>query len=258
MELRLWTSGGIMTYNFGWRPFTDGHCMLPTIFADIFWPGASWFVAGVLLGVTGGWLLARILSERALASHTKQIETLSIQARTDGLTGLANRRVLEDEFSRRLALWREQKTPLVLVLADVDHFKRINDEHGHAAGDAALKHLASVTTATLRQTDLVARYGGDEFAMLLAAKGAGEAAQALARLQRAIADAPPLFNGAPLPLTVSFGATSPEAELSSTEFFRRADAALRAAKNHGRDSAFWHDGKTQRHLTANSHSATPA
>lgn len=228
--------------------------MLATPLATVPWPGASWFVAGILLGIVAGWLLARILAERALARHAQQIETLSIQARTDGLTGLANRRVLEDEFARRLALWQEQKTPLILVLADIDHFKHINDEQGHSAGDAALKHLANVTTATLRQTDLVARYGGDEFAMLLAAKGASEAAQALARLQRAIADMPPLFNGEPLTLTVSFGATAPETGLGPAELFRRADAALQAAKNHGRDCAFWHDGHSPAALDCHEHS----
>lgn len=217
--------------------------MLPFTLAAISWPGASWFAAGILLGGTLGWLVSRIYSEWKLEKHTRELKSLSIQARTDSLTGLANRRVLEDEFVRRLALWREQQTPLVLVLADVDYFKRINDVHSHAAGDAALAHLASVMTSTLRQTDLVARYGGDEFAMLLTAQGPEQTAQALARLQRALADAPPLFDGAPLPLTVSFGATLPEAGLTPNELFRRADAALKSAKDHGRDCAYWHDGK---------------
>jgi diguanylate cyclase (GGDEF)-like protein len=181
---------------------------------------------------------------QALAGNS----TLSVQARTDGLTGLANRRVLEDELVRRLALWREQKTPLVLVLADIDQFKRINDVYGYAGGDAALKHLGSVMTSTLRQTDLVARFGGDEFAMLLAAEGEHATALAISRLVRAIGDAPPLFDGAPLPLTVSFGATSPESGVTSAELFRRADAALKAAKRHGRDCAFWHNGSAAAEL----------
>ncbi len=218
--------------------------MLPVTLAAIHWPAASWFAAGILLGVALGWLASRIYSEWRHGQHAKEIQSLSVQARTDSLTGLANRRVLEDEFVRRLALWREQQTPLVLVLADIDHFKPINGDHGHAAGDAALRHLSSVMTATFRQTDLVARFGGDEFAILLTAQGCQQAALALSRLQRAIADAPPLFDGEPLPLTVSFGATSPEGGLTPSDLFRRADAALRAAKRNGRDCAFWHDGKT--------------
>ena len=214
------------------------------IIATVLWPGASWFLAGVLLGGAVGWLVSRLYSSWKLSQHRREIQSLSVQARTDSLTGLANRRVLEDELVRRVALWREQKTPLVLVVADIDHFKQINDEHGHAAGDAALKHLASVLTTTLRQTDLVARFGGDEFAMLLAADGEHAASLVIGRLVRAIADAPPLFDGAPLSLTVSFGATSPEAGVASAELFRRADAALKGAKQHGRDCAFWHNGAT--------------
>lgn len=229
--------------------------MLPMIFADVLWPGASWFAAGLGLGVAVGWLLSRIWSGEALARHAREIQTLSVQARTDGLTGLANRRVLEDELTRRLALWREQKTPLVLVLADIDHFKGINEQHGLQAGDAALKHLASVMTGTLRQSDLVCRFGGDEFAMLLAAPNRAHATEAISRLQRAIADTPPLFNGEPLTLTVSFGATSPETGLSPAELFRRGDAALHAAKSHGRDCAFWHDGKVATALNASIHTA---
>src|SRR5688500_12226067 len=161
-----------------------------------------------------GWLAARLVSQRRIDRHETQIASLTIQARTCALTGLANRRVLEDEFHRRLALWREQQTPLVLVIADIDHFKQLNDEHGLAAGDAALKHLATVMTGTLRQSDLVCRYGGDEFAVLMAAQGAEQSGQAIGRCQRAIADAPPLFNGEPLPITASFGATSPDGSAS--------------------------------------------
>ena len=214
--------------------------MESTLVATVLWPGASWFAAGVLLGAMLGWLASRLYSGWKLSQHAREIQTLSVQARTDPLTGLANRRVLEDEFARRLALWREQKTPLVLVIADIDHFKNINEEHGFSAGDAALKHLASVMTGTLRQTDLVARYGGDEFAMLLAAEGEHATSLAIGRLVRALGDAPPLFDGAPLPLTVSFGATSPESGVSPAEVFRRADAALKSAKRAGRDCAFWY------------------
>ena len=222
--------------------------MFPVTLAVISWPAASWFAAGILLGGTLGWLACRIVAEWKMARHAKELASLSVQARTDSLTGLANRRVLEDEFVRRLALWREQKTPLVLVLADVDHFKQINDEHGLQAGDAALKHLASIMTSTLRQTDLVSRFGGDEFAILLTAHDAEQTAQALARLQRALSDAPPLFDGEPLPLTVSFGATSPEPGLTPSDLFRRTNVAMKAAKDSGRDCSCWHDGKSATRL----------
>ncbi|HZL87405.1 MAG TPA: GGDEF domain-containing protein [Pirellulaceae bacterium] len=230
--------------------------MLPVTFALISWTAASWFAAGVLLGGTLVWLVSRMFSEWKLEKHARQMQSLSVQARTDSLTGLANRRVLEDEFVRRLALWREQKTPLVLVLADIDHFKQINDEHGLQAGDAALKHLASVMTSTLRQTDLVSRFGGDEFAILLTAQDPDQTAQAVARLQRALSDAPPLFDGEPLPITVSFGATSPEAGLTPSDLFRRTNLAMKAAKEQGRDRAYWHDGKSAAILAGNVPAAT--
>jgi diguanylate cyclase (GGDEF)-like protein len=216
--------------------------------AAISWPAAIWLAVGILIGIGIGWLAARLVSKWSLDRHRSEIASLAVQARTDSLTGLANRRVLEDEFARRLALWREQGTPLVLVIADVDHFKRINDEHGLAAGDAALAHLATVIKGTLRQSDLVARFGGDEFAILLTAADLAQAGQALSRLQAAIADAPPLFDGVPLSLTVSFGASAPSADTTVGDLFRRADAALKAAKQHGRDCAFGHDGKSARWL----------
>lgn len=94
-------------------------------------------------------------------------ETHAVEARTDVLTGLANRRALDDKLARRHAEFRRTGQPLSLVLADVDQFKHFNDTHGHQAGDEVLRRVAAVLQRSAREMDLVARYGGEEFAVVL-------------------------------------------------------------------------------------------
>ncbi|NUN47604.1 MAG: diguanylate cyclase [Candidatus Brocadiae bacterium] len=156
---------------------------------------------------------------------------LAGEARTDPLTGLANRRALEE----RLALHAAEASrgrKVAVLMADLDHFKRINDSAGHAEGDRVLRQAAEAFRGTVRSTDLVARYGGEEFCVVLPDAGTKEAVEIAEKLRRRV-------NGAvgPAELTVSIGVASTEALglLPARELLEAADRALYHAKVGGRD-----------------------
>lgn len=158
----------------------------------------------------------------------RSFERTQLQASTDGLTGLMNRRTFETTarpLVRRGGLF-------VVVMADVDHFKHINDTFGHEAGDRALTLLAEQLRAHLRNEDLLARYGGEEFVMLLAGCTLEEAVALLDRFRARLAHATGLH---PPAFTVSFGIVGSAQPDSLAGLIRRADAALYRAKTQGRD-----------------------
>jgi diguanylate cyclase (GGDEF)-like protein len=147
----------------------------------------------------------------------------------DALTQLLNRRAMAE---RVRAAWRSQRrrgTPLAFVMLDIDHFKRVNDEQGHAAGDAVLQRLAQLLREQLRGEDLVARMGGEEFLLVLPDTDAEAATRLAERLREAT-------QAARLGVTLSLGLTLADAEDRDEEAaLRRADAALYRAKALGRD-----------------------
>ena len=127
-------------------------------------------------------------------------------AATDPLTGLFNRRYAETHLARMLEQCARAGTPLAVMMLDLDRFKRINDDHGHAAGDAVLRGFAGRLKAEVRGADLVARLGGEEFCVAMPGADEGEARRAAERVRAAVADAPfPVPEGAPIPVTVSIG-----------------------------------------------------
>ncbi len=154
----------------------------------------------------------------------------------DPLTGLPNRRSFEHALALEHARLRRGGRPYALLAIDADHFKRINDRHGHAGGDAALVHLARRLRAVARGGDVVARVGGEEFVMLLPDTDRAGAHQAAARLLAAVREAPLAMPDGALRMTVSVGLAMAQ---SGTEpmpaLWRRADEALYAAKAAGRD-----------------------
>lgn len=158
-------------------------------------------------------------------------------ATLDGLTGVFNRRALMEQGEQLFDLARRYQWDLSVVMLDADHFKSINDNHGHHVGDEVLKLLASRTGAVLRSTDILGRLGGEEFGIILpetGPEGALELGQRL--LQQVRASRLPLQDGRELGFTVSMGVaslTAADADLDA--LFRRADAALYAAKRGGRD-----------------------
>ncbi|HTU27151.1 MAG TPA: GGDEF domain-containing protein, partial [Pirellulales bacterium] len=106
-------------------------------------------------------------AEVKLQRQAAELETQTTVARTDPLTLLSNRRALDDEMNRRFAEWTRRKTIFSLIMIDVDHFKKLNDKHGHQAGDQVLRDVAATLGTTVREMDLAARYGGEEFAIIL-------------------------------------------------------------------------------------------
>ncbi|MCQ4165440.1 GGDEF domain-containing protein [Tahibacter harae] len=156
-------------------------------------------------------------------------------ASTDYLTGLANRRTIAALGAQRLAQAARGSGGFALALVDIDHFKAINDRHGHEAGDLALQQVARLLQAAAGSGDLAGRQGGEEFVVLLAAAGAAQALAAAGRLREAVRAQPLQLGAAPVAITVSIGVAVAQGEHSLDDLLRRADAALYQAKAAGRD-----------------------
>lgn len=183
--------------------------------------------------VPGGYTVAL----RSEVTHLKQIEReLRRLATVDELTELANRRQFFDRGRRMLERARRKGRPVALLLFDLDHFKRINDTYGHAAGDLVLRRVATVCRETLRSGDLVARLGGEEFAVLLAEADVIEAEAVAERLRAAIANLDIHYRGRRIPVSASIGIALPEPGREDLEAcLAAADRALYRAKHGGRD-----------------------
>lgn len=154
-------------------------------------------------------------------------------ARTDSLTGVARRHVFEDRLRQEAARSERTGRPFAVAMVDIDHFKRINDRHGHRRGDRVLHGVASVLAANCRSLDLVARYGGEEFVVLLPETDGASARVAAEKLRAAVAQA--VFeNGADLRITVSIGVAGSD-QAHGGDLIELADAALYAAKRAGRN-----------------------
>ncbi|HQP39636.1 MAG TPA: sensor domain-containing diguanylate cyclase, partial [Polyangiaceae bacterium] len=179
-------------------------------------------------------LLAALGDLTAIAVEKQRLfARMRALAEVDGLTGVANRRAYDEAMPRMLTEARQTGRSVSMVLVDVDHFKRFNDEHGHLAGDDALRFVASTLQANARRSDLVARYGGEEFAVVLADTELEQAAVVARKLVRAVAEAEGTPHGR---ITVSAGvACSPAGELDATQLFERADRAVYEAKRAGRN-----------------------
>ncbi|ART59176.1 GGDEF domain-containing protein [Acidovorax carolinensis] len=156
---------------------------------------------------------------------------LSEMATTDALTGVANRRAFDHSLQLELAIVERRGTPLSLLMLDVDHFKRINDTYGHEAGDKVLVAIAQLLGGCARVIDVVARVGGEEFAVILPNTDAGGAHEVAERMRSAVARS----NWLGQPTTVSIGAATLHDKEDAASLYARADAALYAAKTAGRD-----------------------
>jgi diguanylate cyclase (GGDEF)-like protein/PAS domain S-box-containing protein len=174
---------------------------------------------------------------RDISDKREAIEKRRRSVFTDHLTGVGNRRAFFDAAELELARNRSKPRPTALILIDADHFKRINDRHGHPGGDAVLRHLGGLLTTSFRQVDVVARVGGEEFAVLLPSSTLEEAAAAAERLRELVEGALASHDGAAIAFTVSAGvaATDGVDALSLDVLMKRADRALYAAKALGRN-----------------------
>ncbi|MDD1620024.1 MAG: CHASE domain-containing protein [Methylococcaceae bacterium] len=172
-----------------------------------------------------------------ITEHKKMEEELWELATTDGLTGLLNRRhflvCLQEEFDRSQ---RNAELHSSVLMLDLDHFKRINDGYGHAAGDAVLKHFAEIIHAEQRKIDVVGRLGGEEFAIILPDTGLSEARVFAERLRKAVADKPLQQQDTNIEITVSIGIALLSAATENPDsVLRDADRALYVAKESGRN-----------------------
>jgi diguanylate cyclase len=165
-----------------------------------------------------------------------ELESARREIDTDALTGLYNRKALDDYMSRTLEVARLFGHEAVLLLVDIDSFKGINDSHGHAAGDEALRKIADATVRVfLRKSDFVARYGGDELAVVLRETALRQAQALGERLLRGVRALQPEGPRGPFPVTVSIGIAPVARDDSMRGWIDRADRGLYAAKASGRD-----------------------
>ncbi|SDN86221.1 PAS domain S-box-containing protein/diguanylate cyclase (GGDEF) domain-containing protein [Halomonas shengliensis] len=170
---------------------------------------------------------------------------LEEQALTDPLTGLGNRRYLEDQATMEIARAERSGAPLALIAIDLDHFKGINDRHGHDVGDGVLQAFAELARRVLRDGDVLCRMGGEEFAVLLPATNREQALQVAERLRQAIETTPARLDAAEdtLAYTASLGVTLVGGgEVTLKPAIKRADQGLYAAKEAGRNRIEWQPG----------------
>jgi two-component system cell cycle response regulator len=176
--------------------------------------------------------------EKKRLQETNQRLLLELEAlsRTDTLTGVANRRCFEEALSREVARARRYGDALSVVMLDIDHFKKVNDTHGHAAGDEVLRSFAQVVAGHLRGGDAVYRWGGEEFVVLLAHADLAAGREAAGRLVTAVAAMSVRIGSTVLRITTSAGVASLlPSDKGGTAFVARADAALYTAKKRGRN-----------------------
>ncbi len=183
-------------------------------------------------------LAQRVTGQLALAFLNLRLrESLAAQALRDPLTGLYNRRYMEDALAREFIASARKGTPVGLIMFDVDHFKRMNDTHGHDAGDAVLRALGQVALKHVRGSDIACRYGGEEFLLILPGATIEGAAARAKQLCAAIRELRITHYGRDLgPVTVSAGvAAAPGSALEPHRLFAAVDSALYTAKREGRD-----------------------
>ncbi len=167
-------------------------------------------------------------------ANLRNLAVAEIRAATDGLTGLPNKRAVTDALKRTFAQATMTKAPLALLLVDLDHFKQVNDQYGHAAGDQVLASVGAALRSVVRERDFAARNGGDEFAVLLPDTDIAAALEIAERVRVTIAEITP--PGTDVPVTISVGVAGYPDHASTLERVERlADAALYVAKRQGRN-----------------------
>lgn len=174
-------------------------------------------------------------AEARIAALESQLTHMGELVREDQLTGSLNRRGMDESLEREIINADRLGAPLCIALLDLDDFKRINDTHGHATGDEVLVHLVNVVKETLRKLDVIARFGGEEFLVLLPETEPVEAMQIITRVQRELTKRIFMHNSQRLLITFSAGVAYRAPDESQVELIKRADIALYKAKNAGKN-----------------------
>lgn len=202
----------------------SGALALPLVFANF--PLSTAVVISFSLGLT--WLVSAWL----VFAVTEQSRRLKDMAITDPLTGAYNRRYLEEQARHALDSWQRFRQPSAMLLIDIDHFKRVNDRYGHAAGDQAIKRLVEVISARIRSVDTLCRFGGEEFVVLLKETGVAGALTIAEELRQLVANSRLLPEGS---MTISIGVSEAIDAETLDHWFNLADSALYVAKHKGRN-----------------------
>lgn len=183
-----------------------------------------------------------VAAREQITAKQRELDVYMSDARTDALTGVANRRVFDQEIRRLISQNDRTGTRFSLLLADIDHFKWFNDYHGHQTGDEMLRLVAKCFTRTLRGMDLVCRYGGEEFGLILPETSLKDAIRVAERACKAVERILYKAEDVDLNVTISIGVAAIIQGEGLEKLIRRSDQALYAAKNAGRNCAFYHDG----------------
>ncbi len=185
-----------------------------------------------------------VVTKYQLDEQAQELDRTRVEARTDKLSGLANRKAFDEALQFALASFKRKGTTFAVALADVDHFKRINDTHGHDSGDRVVSKIGDVLREHCRSHDWIARFGGDEFAVIFTKVSEAQALQAAQRLRAAIgaSNFDVGMDGARIAVTFSMGLAYPKHEDDVLSIFKRADDALYRAKNNGRNCLCGMDG----------------
>jgi diguanylate cyclase (GGDEF)-like protein len=186
-----------------------------------------------------GELLARVRAAHRVKALEDELRLrnadLEIMSRTDPLTGLWNRRHLDEQLKSAASLAGRHRTPLSALMVDIDHFKWVNDTEGHAVGDRVLQEVAARIRTCIRSEDLLARWGGEEFLVILPLSASEGAASLAERMRQAIAASRVAIDQRSIPLTVSLGCATLRPGEDGEAMVARADAALYQAKRTGRN-----------------------
>jgi diguanylate cyclase (GGDEF)-like protein len=189
-------------------------------------------VAGNLLGI----LVSRLRNDnKAIINSAVREKLFEQQAYVDALTGVYNRHWMHNAFPRTIQRCMRNKTPFGVMVLDIDHFKKINDAHGHLAGDAALKSIARCVQDNLRPQDLLVRYGGEEFAVLLAETNQTDAMMVAERLRSSVEGLAICARDVVIRATLSIGITMTQDQGDLEHLIHEADQALYLAKQNGRN-----------------------
>ena len=203
----------------------------------LIWPALLGYAAALRINTGSRRAFINLNELEAEIDRRKSLESeLQRQALTDPLTGLSNRRQYELLFRRELDRFNRHGTPLVLGLIDLDHFKDINDNYGHDAGDQVLCHVAELLQAPLRQSDILGRFGGEEFIFILPDTDLDQARSVAERMRLALEETHLVQEGKSIHITATFAVTQVTAADSEiNDIIRRVDSALYQGKNQGRN-----------------------
>ena len=182
------------------------------------------------------------MAESRLKEQAVEIEAHICRSLTDPLTGLPNRREFNERLEERMSAWNRRREVFSLLLLDVDHFKKLNDQHGHLAGDEVLAAISGALRGAIRREDAIARYGGEEFAILLPNTSLEQAAQVAHNVREAAARMVVCHNQESISVTISCGVATIQPNERMEILIGRADEALYAAKEAGRNRTYAHDG----------------